>query len=217
MNSCSDPLSHAPGYQTVHMMPKAGMASDMVSADSEVFRYNRVTPYYPNDPCIRPNEADFTCPADRPGNQNHLLPSAGVSTAHGDTFQNYQTRGPLTQGQCMGAYGSHPCRNTQPITGPEDCPCSNRCKPRKYAKPYDLRLMYPKCVDRPATPHFVTPIYNFPSTYFTAAPVAPHVFLKVSQPCRSPWSKHMTPECPGGAPRQGGDLAMFMGCHGNVV
>jgi len=76
--------------------------------------------------------------------------------------------------------------------------------------------MYPACVDRPATPHFITPIYNYPSPYLTPAPVAPVVATRQAAPCRQPWLKRLLPDCPGAAPATAGDLALFLGCYDDV-
>ena len=49
---------HAPGSETAHLLPAAGIKSQV----GDMYRFHRVIPYYPPDPCIRPHNTDLICP-----------------------------------------------------------------------------------------------------------------------------------------------------------
>lgn len=54
---------YAPGNDCAHILAPAGFS---LFLPPDVFRFNRVAPMYPPDPCIRPNEGDLVCPPERP-------------------------------------------------------------------------------------------------------------------------------------------------------
>jgi len=121
---------HTNGFQ----LPAAG--GQGLNLDRDVFRYNRVIPYYTPDPCIRPNEGDMMCPPQvEQMKRPDLLPPAGCSTQPpGDSFAFYKVRAPTRTHPAPGCPVYQPC----PPQIPEDlhCPRTNR------AQPLQQRLTY---------------------------------------------------------------------------
>ncbi|CAG5133658.1 unnamed protein product [Candidula unifasciata] len=102
---------YAPGNECAHLLPPAGFP---LPFPSDVFQFNRVAPYYPPDPCIRPNEGDLTCPMSCPPQPvNHpCMPPAGTDTRLlSDVFRFHKVY-PST--------GCNPCKQAHPPT----CSCT---------------------------------------------------------------------------------------------
>lgn len=87
-----------------------------------------------------------------------------------------------------------------------------RCPVTLHPKPYDPCLMYPECVNRPATPHFVTPIYNNPTPYIRWSSTSPETKTFPVR-CRALFSEHLKCQCPNSAPAIGSNLMMFLQCQ----
>ncbi|KAI8794356.1 hypothetical protein BgiBS90_004732 [Biomphalaria glabrata] len=356
---------HAPNNEFANLLPPAGYVNPL---PSDVFRFNRVTPYYPADPCIRPNEGDLLCPPGTPQEMRNCpwMPAAGNDVRMpSDIFRfhkvypyvgcnpcipatcpdsgavvqgevcpcthrpryaptnprrhfdyrypggasNLETKSPLKK-DVVGDFLSHGqnwphlpdpfyatplenkkyhevfpdqslpqvsqstlemqmatqsnripksrCRlhndgqvppdpyavvgdmrycedyvfrnpakrNAQrTLFGSPDPNClrpynpsayicrpvyNRKCPVKLKPRPYDLNYMYPKCVDRPLSPYFETPLYHEETPFIIWPSNNPDLTPKRSRPCRVPFSKHLSIVCPNWAPRVGPDLTMFL-------
>uniref|UniRef100_A0A2C9KTE4 Uncharacterized protein n=1 Tax=Biomphalaria glabrata TaxID=6526 RepID=A0A2C9KTE4_BIOGL len=102
------------------------------------------------------------------------------------------------------------CPDSGAVVQGEVCPCTHRCPVKLKPRPYDLNYMYPKCVDRPLSPYFETPLYHEETPFIIWPSNNPDLTPKRSRPCRVPFSKHLSIVCPNWAPRVGPDLTMFL-------
>ncbi|RUS90807.1 hypothetical protein EGW08_001426 [Elysia chlorotica] len=124
----AEPGMHAPGSGIAHLLPAAGVRSGL----GEVYRFHRVIPYYPPDPCIRPNEADMICGHGQQKLDAASMPPAGVSTRlPGDVFAFYKAREGSTKMPCQPREVEQPCPCSNSVEYPTEMPLSNfeqRCK-----------------------------------------------------------------------------------------
>ncbi|CAL1536877.1 unnamed protein product [Lymnaea stagnalis] len=124
--------SHAPNNECSHLLHPAGYQNPI---PKNVFRYNRVTPYYPPDPCISPTEGDLMCPPDEvPPMRNHAwMPAAGNDIRPpSDAFRYYKVFPPATGNRCKPG-NQQECPDNGPVCQVDVCPCTHR--PR-YAPSY---------------------------------------------------------------------------------
>lgn len=140
----------APHSEMLHCMPAAGIKSTL---DHDIFRFNRVTPYYPTDPCIRPNEGDLICTPTMSTKVNcpELLPPAGVpNKGDSDRFMFYRSQSPITHKPSPHAHSQNcPCGkyfNVCPQRPADDikCPPSNRSLHRHKMETLKKQIIYHK-------------------------------------------------------------------------
>ncbi|BFZ17706.1 hypothetical protein BsWGS_20745 [Bradybaena similaris] len=179
----------------------------------DVYLVNRNTPFSPPDPCTRPAPGYTMCqPQYPPCPLNYqCMPAAGLESRNRGHVFEFDRRYPFAKCASCEEYQSQPCASLGPISEEQPCPCTNRCPVFLRPKPYDLNLMYPKCVDRPPTPHFETPIYGQPVPYIKWSSTSPETWFE-EQLCRVPFSKHLKCQCPNSAPHIGPNLIMFLQC-----
>ncbi|CAG5124249.1 unnamed protein product [Candidula unifasciata] len=180
---------------------------------ADMYLVNRNTPYYPPDPCIKPDQGYAMCqPQHPPCPLNYkCMPAVGSQDRSLGEIYQFDRRYPFAECQSCEEYHSHPCAALGPISSEVPCPCTHRCPVFLRPKPYDLNLMYPKCVDRPPAPHFETPIYGEPTPYIRWSSTHPQSWA-TKQQCRVPFSKHLKCQCPNSAPSIGPNLVMFLHC-----
>ncbi|XP_059139691.1 uncharacterized protein LOC131927844 isoform X1 [Physella acuta] len=115
---------HAPGNENAHLLPPAGYINPI---PKEVYRFNRVVPHYPPDPCIHPHEGDVICLPDEPAvMRNHpCMPTAGKDVRmQSDTFRFHKVYPPTDNIPCR-SEGNN-CVASAPITQSSTCPCTHR-------------------------------------------------------------------------------------------
>ncbi|XP_059139694.1 uncharacterized protein LOC131927844 isoform X2 [Physella acuta] len=203
---------HAPGNENAHLLPPAGYINPI---PKEVYRFNRVVPHYPPDPCIHPHEGDVICLPDEPAvMRNHpCMPTAGKDVRmQSDTFRFHKVYPPTDNIPCR-SEGNN-CVASAPITQSSTCPCTHRCPPLVATKPYDLKYMSPGCADRKPTPHFVTPYFYEPTPFIKWPSTSPYGPSVHRDTCRRPFSIDLLPQCPNSNTTPEPNLAMFLSCYG---